>query len=108
MEKTAAQPQMAGNQGSGAQRNRIIEELDQRFAEKVSADRAKKVAIESPATTGDPPSVLTILDDAIELMPATDAEFSILERYGILDFKVRMFRAREALVIVRELLDGAM
>lgn len=85
--------------------NELLSSLDAKLAKKIERERA---AVQ-PVQVVEPPArnVLEILDDAIQLMPASDAEFSVLERYLRGESKSRFFEARKSLLQIRGLLIEA-
>lgn len=46
--------------------------------------------------------IVSLLDEAIALVPGTDVEIAVLERYGSDKWKERMLAVREKLTQVRE------
>jgi hypothetical protein len=84
----------------------VLKVLDAKLSEKIARDKKAKPQA-APGEEPREPGVLEILNDAIRLLPGTDAEFSILQRYPSGDFKDRMFKARCALETVHALLSEA-
>ena len=83
----------------------LLVALNAKLAKTLETDRL----LETPPSKAAPvkaPNVLDIIEEAIANMPSTEVEWSVIQRYPAGDFKDRVFRAREALVIVRGLLTS--
>jgi hypothetical protein len=89
-----------------AKKSTVLKLLDEKLAV-INAKEKEVTPAQKPTEQGRFPSVMEILDNAIKLMPSTDVEFSLLQRYPIGNFKDRMFKARRALETVHTLLSEA-
>lgn len=104
MASATAKKQSSDQPESGRQ-DGLLAVLNRRLAEQLKRDGVA----ETPRLTtqpAEPPTVLGIIDNAIALMPGSEVEFSILQRYPNGDFRERMGQAREALCTVRSLLSN--
>ena len=85
-------------------KNEMIDVLNIRLPQRVRVARAtQREPAESPEPLR-PPNVLALIDTAIGILPATDAAWSIIVRYGATDIKEKVFKAREHLCTLRSLL----
>lgn len=81
----------------------MLDVLNRRLRQKLQAERPMAAPAASPQPA-EQPNVVELINTAIANLPGTEGQWAIIGRYSATDIKEKVFKARESLCLLRDLL----